>query len=109
MNTRKTAIIIAITAMFTLSAGSALADEANNRLMTQRDRISEGLRSGALTKREANRLLKQQSRIEKRKARLQQGLDGQMSQKKAKKLDNFQQKAAQRIYKLKTNQRVQSR
>ena len=88
MITRKTAIAIAITAMFTLSAGSALADEANNRLLTQRDRISEGLRSGALTNREAKRLLKQQIRIEKR-INKKRGADGVLTAKQAKKLDAF--------------------
>lgn len=106
MTTRKTAMIIAITAMFTLSAGAAMADEANNRLMTQRDRISEGLRSGALTKKEANRLLKQQLRIEKRIGK-KRGDDGALTDKQAKKMDTFQQKAAQRIYKLKSNKRAQ--
>lgn len=108
MTTRKTAIVIAIAAMFTLSAGSALADEANNRLMTQRDRISEGLRSGALTRKEARRLLKQQIRIEKRIGK-KRGDDGALTAKQAKKMDDYQQKAAHRIYKLKSNQRTQNR
>ena len=107
MTSRKNVLIIAIIAAFTLTAGTALADESDNRMKTQRDRIAEGLRSGSLTNREAKRLLTQQARIEKRSANLRK--DGELSAKEAKKLDNFQQKAAHRIYKLKQNQRTQNR
>jgi len=107
MTNRKNALIIAIIATFTLSAGSALAMDFNSRLMTQRDRISEGLRSGSLTKKEAKRLLKQQERLEKRHAHMMR--DGKLSAKEAKRLDARQQKVAHRIYKLKHNKRFQQR
>lgn len=76
---------------------------ADKREDRQTDRVTNGIKSGELTPREAKRLLSQQKRIAKYEAKAKK--DGVVSPKERAKLERMQDRASQDIFQLKHNQR----
>ena len=81
------------------------ANRIEQRLVNQRFRIRDGIASGELTRKEAKRLRKQQRRI----SRLARSFmyDGYLDRYEFSELKNKLNRASQRIYRLKHNNRVQ--
>ncbi len=84
-----------------LFAGTAFAGNngVNKRQHKQQKRISQGVKSGELTKREAFRLEKEQARIAKKERRFKS--DGEFTKKEKAILKHDQNKASKHIYKQK--------
>ncbi len=79
----------------------AEAGRVAERLDNQRDRIEQGVKSGELTRNEAKTLIKEEKRIAHvRKDALS---DGKLDKKERVVLENMQDRANDRIYRLKHN------
>lgn len=94
--------IVAAGITFSLSVAPALAAGTDSpgidqRQVNQQKRIDQGVQSGQLTEKEANKLNKQRDRIEKREAKMKQ--DGKLTKKERAKLKKKQDKAGKKIYK----------
>jgi hypothetical protein len=77
-------------------------DNVNRREYSQRNRIREGIRSGELTRGEANRLINQQRRIEvyERRSRLD---DGRLDWQERRSLDRMLDRSSRDIYRQKND------
>ncbi len=99
---KKTITVTAVIAIFAItSVGSAWAGRVKSRQVRQSRRISQGVKSGALTKRETRSLIKQQRRIQRTKKRAWS--DGSLTGRERARLELYQDKASARIYRLKHN------
>jgi hypothetical protein len=87
----------------------ALAQSTNDpgiqaREQRQQERIQQGVQSGQLTPREANRLEAQQSRIKATEDRMK--ADGNLTTAERAKLNRMQNRASRNIYRKKHNNRT---
>jgi len=85
------------------ASAPAFAGQAGERGARQQDRISQGIKSGALTRPEARKLRAEQKKIrvvKKRAAR-----DGKVSVKERRKIERLQKKASRNISSFKHNNR----
>jgi hypothetical protein len=73
------------------------------RMENQESRIDQGVKSGALTPREAGRLETEQARIQQKEERMK--ADGKLTAGEREKLTRQQNKASRDIYRLKHNNR----
>jgi hypothetical protein len=83
-------------------------DNINRREYYQRDRIRDGIRSGELTRGEANRLINQQRRIEsyERRSRLD---DGRLDYRERQRLDQMLDRSGRDIYREKHDRQDRDR
>jgi hypothetical protein len=83
-------------------------DNVNRREYSQRNRIREGIRSGELTRGEANRLINQQRRIEtyERRSRLD---DGRLDWRERQRLDRMLDRSSRDIYRQKNDRQDRDR
>ncbi len=92
-----------------LAASLAPAQQQDNtprvdkREARQQKRIDQGVKSGQLTTKEANKLEKEQARVKKNEAKAK--ADGKVTPRERKKLTREQNKASRDIYRLKHNQK----
>lgn len=107
--TMKTALIttLAATVAFGAAAAPAFADRVDKRQYKQAERIEHGIRNGTLTKREAKRLRNDQREISYLERLFR--MDGFLSRKERNFLNEKQNQAGKRIFKLKHNDRYQQR
>ncbi len=84
------------------TAGLPVAAEAqiNHRQYNQQERIRQGVRSGALTPREAYRLQRNQGRIDRAEHRMRSS-GGRLTYREQARLDRRQDRASARIYRQK--------
>ncbi len=78
---------------------NAETDKVDERQDNQKDRIHQGVKSGELTKHEAQKLREQQKHV--RKAERRAEADGTVSGKEAQRLGRMQNRASQQIYRQK--------
>ena len=106
MNTSTIAKALAATLTLGLLATSvpASADWIDGRQAAQRERIRDGVHSGALTRGEAQRLRRQQRRIRRLEERFAQ--DGHLSRHERRKLNRALDRSSRRIARAKHNDRV---
>src|SRR3977135_2713101 len=69
MNTVRNLIAVAIVAAFPLSVGAQTTGSEVQRDVNQQQRIEQGLQSGSLTTREAAKLEKEESRVNRMESR----------------------------------------
>jgi len=83
-------------------------DNINRREYSQRIRIRDGIRSGELTRGEANRLINQQRRIEsyERRSRLD---DGRLDWQERQRLDRMLDRSSRDIYRQKNDRQDRDR
>jgi hypothetical protein len=83
-------------------------DNINRREYFQRDRIRDGIRSGELTRGEANRLINQQRRIEsfERRSRFD---DGRLDWRERQRLDRMLDRSSRDIYREKNDRQDRNR
>jgi len=83
-------------------------DNINRREYSQRNRIRNGIRSGELTRGEANRLINQQRRIEsfERRSRLD---DGRLDWQERRRLDRMLDRSNRDIYRQKNDRQDRDR
>lgn len=92
--------------VFTCLAGAmnpAVAGRAGERAERARDRITEGVQSGALTRREVATLRGEQRKIQS--VRKRAGRDGHLSRRERLKIERLQDRASKNIAALKHNRR----
>lgn len=82
-----------------LAADPAATPRVDRRQAKQEQRIQQGVASGELTQREANRLEKRQDAIENAEAKAK--ADGTVTARERAKLDHMQDKSSRRIAKQK--------
>ena len=93
-----------------VSAGFLFAQQKDNtprvdkREARQQARINQGVKSGQLTPKEANRLEKQQTRIKANEAKAKS--DGKVTPKERAKLMREQNRASRNIYRKKHNEKT---
>lgn len=100
--------ILAAAAILVATAAPSFAQHyypgnSDNREYRQQHRIHQGIRSGELTRSEAKNLQKQQYRIDRYQNRAIS--DGHLSVREQRKLEKKQDRASDRIYKKKHNDR----
>jgi hypothetical protein len=105
---KMSAKIMTIAAIITaVGAGNAFAGindpVIQQRELNQENRIDQGIKSGALTPREAGRLNAQQARIQQREARMKS--DGNLTAGERARLTRQQNRASRNIYRKKHNLR----
>jgi hypothetical protein len=83
-------------------------DNINRREYIQRNRIGEGIRSGELTRGEANRLINQQSRIESYEVRSRLD-DGRLDRQERRRLDQMLDRSSRDIYREKHDRQERDR
>jgi hypothetical protein len=88
--------------------GAPLSAQTNDpgiqkRMENQEGRIDQGVKSGALTPREAGRLEAEQARIKQNEERMK--ADGKLTAGERERLTRQQNKASRDIYRLKHNER----
>src|SRR5262245_66373581 len=83
-------------------------DNINRREYYQRNRIRDGIRSGELTRGEANRLINQQRRIEsyERRSRFD---DGRLDYQERRRVDRMLDRSSRDIYREKNDRRARER
>lgn len=86
----------------TLLSSEAWAGRVAKRQCRQGTRISQGVKSGQLTRAETRSLVSEQRRIQRVKVR--SWSDGRLSAREKAHLELMQDRASHRIYKLKHNQ-----
>ena len=107
MNLLKTLSILPLAVVFSLPAYAHPGHDDSRfdkRFDRQHERIKAGIQSGELTKKEAGKLKKQQRKNEKLERKF--SADGYLSRKERKTLEKKQDKASQKIRRLKHNDRV---
>ena len=111
MKTAKTLWIVILLGVFALPAMADHDDHRysafERRLDRQHERIQSGVRSGALTPKEAKRLRKQQRHIAKLERRFER--DGHFDRYERRTLKSELDLASHRIYRLKHNDRFRGR
>ena len=95
---KATATIIAGAAagLFSLAANAQTAGSEVQRDVNQQQRIEQGLKSGQLTNREAGRLERGESRIDRREARA--GRDGVVDAGEQRRIQASENRESRRIY-----------
>ena len=83
-------------------------DNVNQREYSQRNRIREGIRSGELTRGEANRLINQQSRIESYELRSRLD-DGRLDRQERRRIDQMLDRSNRDIYREKHDRQDRDR
>jgi hypothetical protein len=83
-------------------------DNINRREYSQRNRIRDGIRSGELTRREASRLINQQSRIESYELRSRLD-DGRLDRNERRRLDQMLDRSNRDIYREKHDRQDRDR
>ncbi len=105
MKLRLIAVTVVVAA---LAAGSAFANTAtprvNRREVRQQARIQRGVKSGELTRGEANRLERGQAHVDAMKDRAK--ADGVVTPKERARLNHAQNRQSRRIHRLKHNDRT---
>ena len=87
-------------------AAPAFAQGVDQRQDNQERRIEQGERSGALTRGEANRLDRQQNRIDRAEDRDRAAHDGRLTRGERARLEARENRASAHIYRAKHNGRV---
>ncbi|MFZ1083041.1 MAG: hypothetical protein WAO19_14080 [Candidatus Kryptoniota bacterium] len=113
---KKSAVIGAAIIALAIS-GSAMAQDQSGqapvkptvvqRQFNQQKRISKGVKSGQLTRGEAQRLERQQGRIQARKQTDKAYHGGKLTPKNRAQLNRMQNRASRKIYRAKHNDKVQ--
>jgi hypothetical protein len=80
---------------------SAEAEHHAARVENQMDRIQQGQQSGALTDRQADRLTRQEARINREAKRMAAKNGGQLSQRQEKRIHRQMNRESRRIYRAK--------
>jgi len=93
-------IVALLTLAVCIIAGAAYAD-FHDRIRDQRERIDQGIRSGALTRSEADILLDNLDRIRDRFSRMK--ADGRLTVEEQQRLDQMLERNSQMIYNKKHN------
>ena len=106
MNILKTLMIVPLAGLLTMPAYADRYDydghsRFDNRVERQKSRIHEGVKSGTLTRQEAGKLRNQQKHISTLAREYRS--DGHLSRNERKKLEKKQNKASNKIYRLKHN------
>jgi len=106
MNIIKTLMVVPIACLvsmpvFAHSYGYEGYSRFDKRAERQQSRIREGVKSGELTRKEVGKLRKQQKKIARTERRFKS--DGAFTRHEHKKLNRLQDKASNRIYRLKHN------
>ena len=91
----KTAITLAIGSLLSAGAFAQGVDEFVQRNVNQQGRIEQGLRNGELTVREAARLEREESRVERLQSRALQ--DGRLTQDERQAIDRAQDRVSRDI------------
>lgn len=86
--------------------GHPRVNQVNRRQARQQQRIRQGVRSGALTRREAGHLERQQRRINRQKRRDMARHHGHLSRREQARLNRRQNRENRRIFRKKHNRRV---
>lgn len=101
----KTLLTAALVCMLAMPVYAHHQDEGyaryDKRVERQQSRIRQGIKSGELTRKEAAQLRQQQKKIAKLARKFNR--DGYLSRHEKKKLEKKQDKASNRIYRLKYN------
>ncbi len=100
MNTKRHTWSLAF-AIAVLAGFSALAGTIEEKTIRQDERIKDGVESGSLTEKEAQRLNKAQERIEALEDKY--AADGRLSRKEERKIRKLQAEQSQKIYKEKND------
>lgn len=104
VTTMKKLILSFVLLMFTLPA--AAQQEINQREADQQQRIDQGIKSGALTDKEATHLQNQEGRIDKQEGRMEAKDGGKLTAADKKKLNRELNRESRRIYREKHNKHV---
>ncbi len=107
MRKRIVMVLVALVACLSLAFAQQQQDQTprvDKREVRQQKRIDQGVKSGQLTPKEANRLEKQQAKIKADEANAK--ADGKVTPKERAKLTKEQNKASRNIYKKKHNQKT---
>jgi len=106
MNLKKTALLLALTMTsgITLaqSTGTTSTARVDQRQANQQKRIDRGVKSGALTQKEAARLQKGQQRIARMEKKAM--ADGKMTPKERRRIEHAQDAQSRKIYREKHDQ-----
>lgn len=94
---------LAVVACLAGAVSPAVAGRAGERAQRARDRITQGIQSGALTRREAATLREEQRKI--RSVRKRAGRDGHFSRRERLKIERLQDQASKNIAAFKHNRR----
>ncbi len=92
----KTGIAIVVGGMLPLAAFADDASSVVQRDVNQQQRIEQGLKSGELTTREAAKLEREESRVDKMEANALK--DGKLTDQEKRRLDNAQDRVSRDIY-----------
>jgi hypothetical protein len=101
MTLSKTAVAVAVGALFVLPALAQNTADVVQRNANQQERIEQGLQSGQLSTKEAGKLEKGEARIDKMEQRAES--DGKMSDAEKRRIEQAQNKESQEIYRDKHN------
>ena len=100
----RTYLPLFITALFIGSTQGLYAeDRVDERQQNQEQRIEQGVQSGSLTEKEANRLQRGQARIDAAEAKAE--ADGVVNPKEKRRLERMQDRQSKEIRRLKHNKR----
>jgi hypothetical protein len=101
MTLSKTAVSIAVGALFALPALAQNTADVVQRDVNQQQRIEQGLKSGQLSTKEAAQLEKGEARIEKMEQRAES--DGKLTDAEKRRIEQAQNKESKEIYQDKHN------
>jgi hypothetical protein len=100
MNVRTSVLLIALTMISGLTqaqaSGTSSTARIDQRQANQQRRIDEGVKSGALTNKEAARLQRGQERVQRMETRAM--ADGKMTARERRKIEVAQNQQSRRIY-----------
>jgi hypothetical protein len=96
MTLAKNAIAVAMTALFSAAAFAQTAGSEVQRDVNQQERIEHGLQSGQLTTREAAKLEKEESHVDRMESKALK--DGNLSPAEKARIQNAQNKVSKDIY-----------
>ena len=100
MNLKKTALLLALTmtsgVTLAQSVGTASTPRIDQRQANQQERIYRGVKSGALTEKEAARLEKGQRRVQRMENKAM--ADGKMTAKERQRIEHAQNTQSRKIY-----------
>ena len=100
-------IALTLAALVAVPAIASAQTRVDNRQARQEQRIDQGVQSGELNKREANRLERGQNRVEKMETRAQS--DGAVTKREKVKLEKAQDAQSKRIYRQKHDRQARPR
>lgn len=102
----KRLIIAAALAATTLAGALPAAAQVNMRQDNQAARIEQGVRTGQVTRGEANGLARQQGRIARTESRMRMRNGGSLNRQQRRKLAMRQMRASRHIYRARHNGRA---